>query len=220
MILAQSLFDFGLQDGMFTIVRAIASVGGAIVGWFLGDVLTRLLYRISFKGATPSPLLLVSKLASAGTLAALIWLFMPIGGNGGGFGFGPGKGGAPGKGGGEGDGKGSGPIAVKDAKTEKTTKDDKRTPNTATKLEPVEIEIIDTKRFQDDGKDRVFLVKRAEPALSASELEEYLKTNRAKIEVTPVLTGGSITGLNSIDILISLTKKYSVKTLQTKTPGE
>ncbi len=218
MIFAQSLFDFGLQDGMLTIARAIAAIGGAIVGWFAGDLLTRLLYRISFKGATPGSLLLVAKLGTAATLAALIWAFLPIGGGGGGLGWGPGKGGQPG----EGDGKGTGATnANNDAKNDKPVKDDKKTAVGASKLESVEIEIIDVNRFSNNErykeKECYFLVKRAEPALDKTELEDYLKTNRGKIEVTPVLTKTSAAGtINPIGILLRLTKEYNVKTLQIK----
>lgn len=220
MIFAQSLFDFGLQEGMLSIVRAIAAIGGAIVGWFAGDLLTRLLYRISFKGATPGSLLLVAKLGTAATLAALIWAFLPIGG-GGGLGWGPGKGGQPGKGSGDGGGKGTG--ATNAVKTDVATKDEKKSPVGSIKLEAIEIEIIDAKRYQDDGKERVFLVKRTEPAFDEAGLDDYLKTNHTKIEVTPVLTRNSI-GIgrddNPLSKLLALTKKYNVKTLQTKTPGE
>ncbi len=222
MIFAQTFFEFGLQEGMLTIVRAIAAIGGAVAGWFVSDLLTRLIYRISFRGATPVALLLLTKLGGAATTAALIWFFMPLGGGGGGLGWGPGQGGGPGKGPGDGSGKGKGNgEIVKDAKTEKTTKDDKKTAVSPAKLESIDIEIIDDKRYKDDGKERVFLVKRAMPALSESELDDYLKTNHAKIEVTPVLTKNSI-GIgrddNPLNKLLNLTRRYGVKTLQTKTP--
>jgi hypothetical protein len=65
------------------------------------------------------------------------------------------------------------------------------------------------KDFQDDGTDRFFLLRRAKPALSARELEEFFQKNHARIEVTPVLTRDSI-GVsrpgNPLRQLLALTK--------------
>ena len=88
-------------------------------------------------------------------------------------------------------------------------------------LEPVDIEIISGLRYQDDGKFRYFLVAHKDPALSHDELDDYLKKNHAKIEVTPVLTNESIgVGRDNSPLsqLLALTKKHAVKTLATKTP--
>ena len=42
---AQSFFDFGLSETALQIVKIIGAVGGAIVGWFVTDPLTRQIGR-------------------------------------------------------------------------------------------------------------------------------------------------------------------------------
>jgi hypothetical protein len=208
--------DFGLSEYMLGLVRIIATVGGAVVGWFGSDPLTRVVYRLLYRAATPGVLLFTMKGMGATTLALLMW-FLPFGG-GGGLGWGPGSGGLPGKGPGQGGAKAA-PI-TKDG----TTPKDEATPDPAKStqpLQPIEIEIISGKRFEDDGKDRYFVVDHKYPALSHDELDDYLKKNHAKIEVTPVLTKESI-GVgrenSPLSQLLVLTKKHTVKTLTTKTP--
>ena len=209
-----SLPDFGLSEYMLGIVRIIAMIGGAVVGWFVCDPLTRLAYRLWYRAATPWLLLVFTKGTAAATMALLLYL-VPLGGGGGGLGFGPGMGGSPGKGAGQGD---KAIAAAKDSKTDDKKSDDPKKDRT---LESVEIEIIGVKRFQDDGKDRFFIVNHAEPALSHDELDIYLQKNHAKIEVTPVLTNDSI-GVDRdnspLSQLLALTKKHAVKTLTPKTP--
>ena len=183
MMFAQGMFDFGLNDKLLEIVRVIATVGGAVVGWFLCDPLTRIIYRISFRSATPAALLFMVKAGGALTLSLLIYFFIPLGG-GGGPGFGPGLGGGPGKG----PGKGGDKVAA-----DGTAKADK-TPKSAGTFETVEIEILGGKRFQDDGKDRFYLLKRAEPAVSLDELDDYFKKQESKIQVTAILTKDSGVG--------------------------
>src|SRR5205085_2484228 len=96
-----------------------------------------------------------------------------------------GGGAGPGPGGGSGKGPGSGGDKVatdaKDAKADKT-------PKSSGTLDSVEIEILGGGRFNDDGKDRFYLLKRAEPAKSLDELDDYFKKNGAKIQVTAILT--------------------------------
>jgi hypothetical protein len=208
--------DFGLSEYMLGIVRIIATVGGAIVGWFGSGLLTRVGYWLWYHATTPGPLLFTLKGMGAVTLGLLMW-FMPFGG-GGGLGWGPGQGGLPGKGPGQGGNK-EAPIA-KDAKT---PKDDAKTDpaKSAQSLQSVEIEIISGKLFKDDGKDRYFVVDHKYPALSHDELDDYLKQNHAKIEVTPVLTKDSIgVGRENSPLtqMKALTKKHGVKTLTEKTP--
>lgn len=200
--------DLGLSDYLLGIVRIVAAIGGAVVGWFGADPLTRLGYRLWFRSATPGVLLVVMKTGCALTLSLLIYFYLPLGG-GGGLGFGPGAGGQPGKGPGIGPDKSAATDA--DAKSPKI-----EPPKSADALQSVEIEIISGKRFQDDGKDRFFIVNHQTPALSAAELDDYLRNNRDKIEVTPVLTRDSIGvgGENSPFFqLKALTRKHGVKTL-------
>jgi hypothetical protein len=214
-----NIFGYDLQEGVVFIIRIIATIGGAVVGWFVCDPLTRVTYRISFRAATPGALLFCGKAIGGASLAAAVWFFMPTGDGSGGPGFGEGKGGLPGKGADKG---GEKPDPAKDAKVvkDKTEAKDKSTQS----LEPVEIEIISGKVFEklsdeEQARKRYFLIKRAEPPLSADELEAYLKKHHARIEVTPVLTKESF-GIgrkdNPRDQLLALTKKYDVKTLQEK----
>jgi hypothetical protein len=220
MIFAQGLLDFGMSETVLHIIRIIASVGGAIVGWFVCDPLTRLAYRLSFRGTTPGVLLFGAKLTGAAGLALLVYFYLPLGG-GGGFGWGPGQGGGPGKGTGAGSDKPADP-ASKDAKDRTgVTPLVKDTTHKGT-LESMEIEIISRDRFIDKEKeDRFYLLRGAEPAKSFNELDAYLKENGTKLEVTPVLTRDSIPDnekAQPLAQLLALTKKYKIKTLQTKGP--
>ncbi|MBI2808447.1 MAG: hypothetical protein HYX68_25960 [Planctomycetes bacterium] len=216
MMFAQTFLDMGIPDGVLHLVRIIAAVGGAVVGWFVFDPLTRLLYRVSFKGATPTTLLLGSKATGAATLSLLIYFFIPLGGSGG-LGFGAGPGGGAGKG----PGQGGDSKVARDGKGDKKINDAKKndaTPSTK-KIESVEIEIIG--RDDDDGSEHYYLLKRKKPALTAAELADYFKKNREHIEVIPVLTRNSIGEAQEnspISQLIALTKKYDVKRLATKGP--
>ena len=214
MMFAQGLLDFGWTETVLHIVRIIAAVGGAIVGWFACDPLTRLTYRLSFKGATPGSLLLVTKFTGAATLALLIYFFLPLGG-GGGFGWGPGQGGGPGKGQGASGAEVASDTTSKNGKTAPKKKTDAN-PKT---LERIEIVIISLHAFKKGGND-FYLLNGAKPALSLSQLEDYFKTHQ-KIEVTPVQTADSIEdvpGGTPLGDLLDLTNQYGIKTLQTKRP--
>jgi hypothetical protein len=186
MILAQ-WGDFGLTEGVLHVVRIIAAVGGAVVGWFLFDPLTRLGYRLWFRAPTPGAVLFMSKASAAAILATIVYVFIPLGG-GGGLGFGPGKGGSPGAGAGKGGNKIASDGAAKDAKATSKDKDKTDGPKTPAKLERVQIEILGGARFEDDGKDRFYLIERKKPAVSLDDLDAYFKKHEGAIEVIAVLT--------------------------------
>ena len=188
---AQSFLDLGLTEGLFFVLRIIATVGGAVVGWFVCDPLTRGIYRLSFKGTTPGSVLFLAKLGGATTLALLIWFFLPLGGGGGGLGWGPGMGGGPGKGPGQGgDKKGAGSDV--NSKTDKETKDAKiiTTPKVVPQRELLKIEILGGPRFKNDGEDRYYLFKSKEISSprSLAEVEEYFKKNHDKLQVEIIHT--------------------------------
>jgi hypothetical protein len=185
---AQGFLDFGLTEGVLFIVRIIATVGGAVAGWFVCDPLTRLLYRASFRGATPGAILFSAKTTGAVTASLLIWFFMPLGGGGGGLGWGPGLGGGPGKGAGPGGDKVAANGKDKPGKDAKDNKD--TTLKSIPQREPVEIEILGGPRFKEDGVERYYLLrlKSPEPPRSLAELEEYFKENHAKLLITIVHT--------------------------------
>jgi hypothetical protein len=210
-----NIFGYDVQEGVVFIIKIIATIGGAVVGWFVCDPLTRVAYRLSFRAPTPGALLFFGKAIGGASLAAAVWFFMPEGG-GGGPGFGPGKGGIPGKGAGQGGDKSITGDPAKDAKAVKDKTDAKD--KSAQKLEPVEVEIIGEKLYKklldDDGKERWYVIK--QKAYSLSELDDFFKTNRAKIEVTPVLKKDSISlGRQELH---DLGRNHSVKMLQDKTP--
>jgi hypothetical protein len=201
-----NIFGYDLQEGVVFIIRIIATIGGAVVGWFVCDPLTRAAYRLSFRAATPGVFLFCGKAVGGASLALAVWFLMPQG-SGGGPGFGPGQGGLPSKGGGDKAGAGDPVYDLKD----KTVPKDK-SPQI---LEPVEIEIIGEKLYKkllNDGKERWFVIQ--QKAISLDELDDYLKANHGKIEVTPVLKNDSI-NLGRQELL-DLGKKYNVKTLQYK----
>ncbi len=208
-----SIFGYDLQEGVVFIIHIIATIGGAVVGWFVCDPLTRASYWLAKRAATPGGLLFCGKAVGAISLATAVWILMP-GGDGKGPGPGPG-GGFPSKGTG-----GDKPGAADPAKNPKTDVKDKTDPNakSAQALEPVEIEIIGEKLYKklldDDGKERWYVIK--QKAFSLSDLDDYFKANHAKIEVTPVLKKDSISlGRQELH---DLRKKYNVKMLQDKTP--
>ena len=178
------MFEYG-QEGLFFIVRIIATIGGAVVGWFVCDPLTRLVYRLMYRQATPGILLFSFKAIGAVSLGLAIYFLMPLGG-GGGMGQGPGKGGIPGKGPGQGGDKaGTADASKKDDKPAIDPKLDKSTPNGKTPpvRELVLIEVLGGERFPTDGKERYYLLKKTDPPVPLAELEDYFKQHRAKLEI-------------------------------------
>ncbi len=216
MIFAQSLADFGLTEGVLFVVRIIAAVGGAVVGWFVFDPLTRLTYRAWYRAPTPGAVLFTTKGSAAALLATLIYVFIPLGGGGGGLGWGPGKGGEPGKGKGDGGDKVVSDGANKDPKTPKD-KDKIDTPKSTGKIETIQIEILGGKRFEDDGKDRFYLIERKKPAVAIDDVDAYFKKNEGKIEVVAVLTKDTGIELDLIgsplDKLRKRAAEYKIKML-------
>lgn len=195
MTFAQTWPDFGLTEGVLHIVRIIASVGGAVVGWFVCDALTRLSYRLLYHAATPGALLFTTKACGAAILALLIYFFMPLGG-GGGFGFGPGPGGGPGKGPGPGGAKDG---VAKDAKPPAKDASKSTESKTDGKRELVEIEILGGKRYKDDGKLRYYLLQKTESPLSYTELRDHFAKHQGKLLIKITLTEDSVSFGNEED---------------------
>src|SRR5438552_11875257 len=100
MIFTDGFFQLSLPPAIIEIIRIIVTVVGAVVGWFVCDPLTRVLYRLSFRGATPGSILIGAKFTGAATASLLIYFLLPLsfGGGSGGLG-GPGGSGGPGNGG-------------------------------------------------------------------------------------------------------------------------
>jgi hypothetical protein len=216
MIFADGLFQLSLPPALIEIIRIIVTVVGAIAGWFVFDPLTRVFYRLSFRGATPGFLLVSGKAAGAATVSLLIYFLLPLS-------FGGGSGGPGGPGGTGGPGNGD-PSASNNRDNKAKPNPDPKTDSTSKtppQLERVEIEIIGKKRFVRDGKNRFYLLKRAEPALSIDDLEPYLKEKSAaqgdppKIRIVAVFTkeSGSDTELadGPFDKLRKRAAKYNIK---------
>jgi hypothetical protein len=181
----------GPTEMLFWLLRFMAGLGGALIGWFLSDPIARLLYRVAYRKPIPDWSLPWLKLISAGLVGVLVFFFIPLGGGPGGFGFGPGAGGAPGKGAGDGSkttapGKGGTPEkADAKAKVDTPTKKD------LAAKKPIEIELLGGTRYQNDGK--FYLLERKPPALALAEVEEYLKQHQAELsEVRILLTPESV----------------------------
>lgn len=226
-MLGQSFPDLGLTEGVLFIVRVIAAIGGAVVGWFVADPITRAGYRLTVKKPTPGALLFSTKSITAITLAILIFNFLPLGGSGG-LGFGPGKGGGPGKGPGQGGdknadgpGKDNKPVETKDAKE---TKDSKPKASLRT---PIDIEVLGGPRFKRDGKDRYYLVKKPDSALNFSEspynldeLEIKFQLVHANIEIRIVHTDDTAVLTTDADPTRRLQKLASKYDILTRGPKE
>jgi hypothetical protein len=208
------MFEYG-QDGLFFLVRIIATIGGAVVGWFVCDPLTRLVYRLLYREATPAILLFSFKTIGAISLALAIYFLMVLGG-GGGLGQGPGKGGLP--------GKGPGKIGAKDGAADSPKKDDKpvRDPKIDNSIadpkkipvrEIVLIEVIGGERFPTDGKDRYYLLKKADQPVALTDLEDYFKQHAHKLEIKILHTDNSTvinTDMDPTRRLQKLASKYDL----------
>jgi len=201
-------------DWLFLFLRIIAAVGGAVVGWFVCDPLTRIVYRMIYREAVPGPVLFTFKFIGAASLALAIYFLTPLGGSGG-FGQGPGKGGFPGKGPGKGGDKAGSDSSKKDDKPVIDPKLDKTTPNgkTPTTREMVLIEIIGGERFPTDGKDRYYVLKNADAPVALAELEDYFKDHRSKLEIKIIHTDNSTvinTDMDPTRRLQKLASKYDL----------
>jgi hypothetical protein len=219
-LLLSLLAQFGIGEAALWVVRVIAAVGGAFVGWFVTDPIARIAYRLAAHKPIPGWTLPWLKAGGATLLALLIYFFIPLGGGPGGWGHGPGLGGGPGKGPGEG-GTGKDTAAVKDGgkkadDTKASTEKDKtklpgKTPETTVR-KPVEIEVLGGERVSAD--ERYYLLRPTGKAMSLKEVEAYFKENGAKLELHIVLTEDSPDeGLGIIEDLTRLADRYQIPSL-------
>lgn len=181
--------QLSLTEPLFWVLRFIAGVGGAFLGWFLTDPLTRLTYRLIARQPVPGWVLPWTKMAGAATLGLLVFFFIPLGEGGGGLGWGPGPGGGPSKGkGASGDG-GTDKDGTKKPPTTDTRARD-ATDSQKTMREVVAIELLGGPRYPGGGK--YYLLDRREPPRTLDEIEAYLKRRKGHIEVHLVLTEQSV----------------------------
>ena len=188
--------DFLMTDWVLNAIRIVATVAGAVIGWIVCDPVTRILYRIMVRAATPGWLLPWTKLAGAGTLATLVYFFLPLGG-GGGAGWGPGLGGSPGKG--PGDGGGKAVVVNSNAKDSKSTLEEKKKQPDKIDREVVEIEILGGTKFKNDGLKRYYKLKDTGAdahVFSYGELKQYFEQKHGKIQVRINVTDDSTVSPN------------------------
>ena len=220
-LLADGLGSFTLSEGAFWLLRAVAGVGGAFLGWFLSGPLVRLGYWLAFQKAIPEWLVPWLKLAGAVAVGLLVFWLIPLGGGPGGWGFGMGQGGGPGLG----PGKGSDKIGSADGKSSPADKkaeqpadkkgvEEKKTPRAVVERQPVDIELIDRGHYQND--DRYYLLNRKPPPLTLAEVKAHLDKARQdkKLEVHIVLTEQSVDrGHESVVRLGRLIEQYGDVTM-------
>jgi hypothetical protein len=157
-----------MTGALFIMIRAVAAIIGAFIGWVLGGPLTRLAYRLTVRRPAPGWLPPLGRFAGALVVATLVFLFLPLGG-GSGWGWGSGWGTGAGEGTGEGKGKGKGKIEGEgDGKTE-----------TATRTQ-LEIELLGGANV---AEGRYYLVRRKPPAKTLTEVEAEIKDQADKLEV-------------------------------------
>lgn len=190
--------QLSLTEPLFWVLRFIAGVGGAFIGWFLTDPLTRITYRLIARQPVPGWVLPWTKMLGAATLGLLVFFFIPLGEGGGGLGWGPGQGGGPGQGK---DAGGKGTSDKTDGKkplTDAPAKDTKGP--TKTVREIVEIELLGGPRYPGGGK--YYLIDRRDPPRTLEEVEQYLKKRKDQIEVHVILTEQSVGRHHSAYLLL------------------
>jgi hypothetical protein len=210
------LAQLGLPEAALWVVRVIAAIGGAFVGWFLSDPIARLSYRLLAHKAIPSWTLPWIKMGGAALCGLLIYFLIPLGGGPGGLGYGPGLGGGPGKGPGEG-GKDTGTPVANGKSDDKSRPAWNSPPTEKTLRKRVDIEVLGAKLAPD--ADHPYLIRSDGKAPSAKpmtlkEVEGYLKEHGSKLELHIILTEDSPDeGLGIIEDLTRLADCYQIPSL-------
>lgn len=219
-LLTDLLSQNGITDLFLWIVRIVAGVCGAFIGWFATDPVARIGYRLAFKSAIPSWSLPWLKLGGAALVGLLVYFFLPLGGGSGGLGFGPGLGGGPGKGPGDGGtGKENAPV-VQDAPPKK--RDDAPPPanvkpGETTGRKTVEIEVLGGKAYP--GEERWYRIRPSPTASTLKEVEAYFKEHGSRLELHVVLTNDSPDeGQGIIEDLTRLANRYQIPSLEIRPP--
>jgi hypothetical protein len=171
-----------MLGALYILVRGLVALAAAFVGWVLGGLLTRGVYRLFAGKPAPGWLPPLGKVTAACTLAVLVFLFLPLGG-GDGWGWGPGWGSGPGDG--QGKGKGDATATNGDADTDAKNSGKKET---ATRTQ-LEIELLGG---ADVKEGRYYLLKRQPPAKTLAEVEAELREHTDKLEVHLIFTDRSV----------------------------
>ena len=212
------LAQFDFSEPVFLVLKVIAAVGGAFIGWFITDPIARITYRLIAHKPIPGWTLPWLKMAGAALLGLLLYILITIGGGPGGWGYGAGLGGGPGKGPGEG---GKDATANADGKSgdKKPPTDDKAKPTdkTPAKLErkPVEIEVLGGDRYP--GGDRYYLLQGRAKAMTLKEVDAYFEEHADKLELHMVITKDSPAKGNGIrEDLIERANRHKIPSLEVK----
>ncbi len=208
--------QLGLSEAALWVLRVIAGIGGAFIGWFVSDPLARITYRLIAGKPIPGWTLIWIKMAGAVLLGLLVYYFIPLAGGSGGWGYGPGMGGGPGKGPGQGGTEVSGSVAGGKSVQKKPGTD--KEPSTQKAAEavvrkPVEIEVLGGTRYP--GDNRYYLLRSTGKAMALPEVEAYFKEHASKLELHIIITSDSpddaITGVT--DALRRLANRYQIPSL-------
>lgn len=192
-----------MLGALYILVRGLVALAAAFVGWVLGGLLTRGLYRLFAGKPAPGWLPPLGKVTAACTLAVLAFLFLPLGG-GDGLGLGPGGG----SGRGDGQGKGDGAATNGDSQNgdKKAGKHE-----TATRTK-VEIELLGGDQVKEG---RFYLFDRKPPAITLSELAAKLTDQRDKLEVHVIITSQSVaSGHGAVERLRTLLNQNKIPMME------
>ena len=161
-----AIWDAGLSDYLVWTFKVIAALGGAVIGWFVGGPVMRLLVRGAFHRPAGSGTVFFGKICGAGIVGTLFFILVGLGGN---FGFGPG-------GGGNGSGTRTGNGGNGTGEKKGNDSEEKKGDITPKLRSILEIELLGGDRYK--GDERFFLLHRKEPALTLKEVEKYFQEHR------------------------------------------
>lgn len=186
-----------MTAAIYLVIRSVAAVAGALLGYFVTGPVLRLLYRLALGRPVPGWLLPLGRLGGAALIGALIFFFLPLGG-GPGWGWGPGWGAGLGEGTGQSDNGDKGKAA-----------------NGAKKgpvREKLVIELLGGSRYLGEG--RFYLIKSEPPARTLGEIEEYIKDRADKLLVQIQVTDESVApGHVAVSRLHELMQRYQIPTV-------
>jgi hypothetical protein len=159
-----------IEETSRLVIRVVLAVIAAVVGWFVGGPLTRLVYRVLVRRQTPGPVVFLGRLGSAALAAVLVYTLATFGlglgwgwgpGPGGGPGLGPGLGGSPGTGTGAGEGKASKPG------------------DEEARREALVIEMAHARSIPKDSE-RYYLIQGQEPPKTLKDVQELLQKDKGR----------------------------------------
>ena len=160
-------------------LKVVATIGGAIVGWYLTPPVVKVLVRLAVHKPAPKPLVTVSRLMGALIVALVVWMIWSFG-FGEGWGFGPGPGGSPGLGAGSG-GTGKQQAGKDNEQKDKTAreKDDK-------KSGPAPPETLTVRMRGGVGVEKQFYLVDNKPR-TLDEVRQILKKERGHLKTVEIV---------------------------------